>query len=317
MTKQELEAKLSEFMDYYVSSHFEYNDNSFETIKHRMYSLLSQYDDKITLKDNMINKLEKIQSKQYFDICKALYMEFLKFINTDYDLSGIKYKPKYVLSFAQLNETIKIAERDKIWGQLDSKVQAETANRFVMAKLFAYLLWVGLDHNMIYELKRADYDLSNKVINVCDNQFDLDSIFYQEDNQSNIISDELIANILSKETVNINGFIDYDTRYINSGYPKCGKIRESCSEKVIRSSSGGSKNLNLKVGRAVNLCFYNTNIIYKSGVLYRLFLAEKVYNTHINNDTLPDLLRQFNCSYTSYDNLLAEYKNIYRKLKEL
>lgn len=316
MTKQELETKLSEFMDYYISSHFEYNDESFGATKRRMYSLLSQYDEKIALKDNMVDKLEQIQSRQYFDRCKTIYMEFIEFLGVDCDLSDVKYKPKYILSFAQLNETIKMAECDKIWLQFGSH-KPETANRFVMAKLFAYLLWIGLDHNMICELKRTDYNLENRIINVCDSQFDLDSFFYQEDNQSDIINNELCLNIASKQMINTNGFIDYDTRYKNGRHIVEGKVLKSFSEKVIRSSSGSSKSLNLKVGQTVNSCFYNTNLIYKSGVLYRLYLAEKVYSTHINNNTLPTLLQQFNCSYTGYDNLLSEYNNIYRKLKEL
>lgn len=322
MTKQELEVKLSDFISYYVSSQHEYKEESCRIIESQLFSLLNHYDDKLSLRDNIINKLKRIKSRNYFYNSKALFVEFLSFIKADCDISDIRYESKYILSFAQLNEKIKIAERDRVWEQYDNASKNNNnfmKNKFVMAKIFIYLTWIGLNREMIAEMQRDDYNKDSRIITVCNKQFDLDNILYQEDNQADIIDKELSLNIASKHMTNIDGFIDYDARWIEQNKGKTfkftGKLLKCYCNNIIRTSRGSSKYLNTKVAYVATACIHDVGLVYKSGIMYRLYLTEKIYNMPIDQKSLPKILEDLNCSHLNVNHLLTEYNEEYKKLK--
>ncbi len=293
---QQIENYINEYIHLISNNLTEYRVN---VAKQKLINSLCNQEHNMV--ENIAKSLQSASDYQYYRELKLLFQNFLNYCNVDYDVSQIPYVCKYI-SFEQLQYHI---EKNHIWKN------RQDANNFLMAKLFAYLLWVGLDKETIAELKRLDYNVARSEICTKDKTYCLNDPIYKE--STIYIKNELALNVQSQYLkVYSDGKKDYSIRQPNDmSQIDDYKLVIDENESIIRSRSTGN-NLCRKIQTVVTHYIYNANQIYKSGMFYKLFKLQRDYGININSINISKIAHDrlgynYNSNYNLY-NEFAQYK---------
>lgn len=295
-TKENIQKSIKDFLNNWEQEHSFYSERSIYEYKTRFTSLINNYNDSLSLKENMVGRLSVIKASIYFYHIKEAYSEWLKYSKINCDISDIRFTPKFI-NFRQLQNNIEMTEKEQLW----RNVGFRSGSYFTVAKLYAYLLWIGLSKEEINNLRKRDYDIQNRVLTVGNDFVDLNKIYYQDNNCANIVHKELVKNITAVKLQNTDGLVEYIYGEGDINY----------SDHLLRTStlSTHGKTIVNKVSDAASVCISPVKIIYKSGLYHRLYIWSLVKEKPINYSTLDSALEEVRSCLTSKTHIHKEYYN--------
>lgn len=178
-----------------------------------------------------------------------------------------------------------------------------------MTKLFAYLSWLGLDRLTMESLQRKDYNINEQTLTTINGSYDLKNPIYA-DCATHVIN-ELRLNVQNNIFVfDSNGNKEYLQRYNDSHliYDRESVVYKKDDDLYIFRT----KNIK-EISSTTSKHIYNKNLIYKSGLFYKLMLFERLYETPINIYNLSKIMARLNYTIVGDVNLLTEFYN-YKRL---
>lgn len=256
------------------------------------------------IKNSIAQRLNEVPSYRSFILYKCVINSFFDFYDLNIDLSDVKFSFKYI-DFDFLQNKIDL---------MDSLTEYPPKFKyaFCMSRLVAYLLWIGVAFKSIAEIKRKDYDVSCNILTTSNGIFDIKSPIYQD--VALYIDRELKYNINnSKYIILDDGRKEYLTRFQQEHYRFEEQNRKTYNDfnpYLIRTSSNNSKSTNLDdISRCITKFIYKRDLIYKSGLFYKLRFIEQKEQKNITLATLKELCESLNYTINPSLHLLSEYHN--------
>lgn len=276
-------------------------------------SMLTSYNDEISVQENFENTLNQVKTISYFYLVKSILKAFVNYYNIDVDISKIMYqnKDRFILTFKDLETQIQMGEQTirKLQAEVDENRRREIrrhANFYHMAKIYAYLLWIGVSSDDIKKIKRTDYDKDKKILTTSKGIFDL-SLYP-------IIHDELENNIDSYSTISdADGFKEY----VISASMIEKKVSGSTSSYIIRTRNNElSESTMKKIVTVVSNYVEDPLIISKSGLFYKFYRDQLIININniieeaqkFNYRIEPSMARRYHKEWNLYKEQIERYE---------
>ena len=262
MTKEVLKFSIQQYIEH------EAETTSYTTLKKKastLNSFLKKYHEEKTLHDNIANFLKDNSTIGGF---RMLLKNWLSFANIKCNIEDIQFQTNFITDIDELNDAIEKAMKDPdIWG-------VAVSSYYCYIKLMCYLLWIGVPKTVLFKMKKADYDIGERIIYIEQNgkkqKIDLTSEYFSD--VSDMLHKELCDNIYSlhfeKETLDICGKLRDVTIYNNTNISKAYNINDY----LFRPISSGTSSVNvvnsIRTIIVPKICL-KLNIISKSGFFYR------------------------------------------------
>lgn len=220
-------------------------------------------------------------------------------------------KDRFILTFKDLETQIQMGEQTirKLQAEVDENRRREIrrhANFYHMAKIYAYLLWIGVSTDDIKKIKRTDYDKDKKILTTSKGIFDL-SLYP-------IIYDELENNIDSYSTISdADGF----KQYVTSASMIEKKVSGSTSSYIIRTRNNElSESTMKKIVTVVSNYVEDPLIISKSGLFYKFYRDQLIININniieeaqkFNYRIEPSMARRYHKEWNLYKEQIERYE---------
>ena len=198
MTKEQIRQSVDEFLE-----NSEYCKVESERKKHAelLNKLCDNYRENLSLEENVRIRIAS-NCKSTFDGFKTRVRHWVKFshLENKVDLNQIKFEFSYFTFFeiqTQLMQTSNVK-----WKKIYSYY-------FTLAKLYAYLCWIGVPFDKILDIKKGDYNPDMRILLVADKEYDLKNKLYDECGE--IIHREIMRNLNSITMVkNVdNNLVEY------------------------------------------------------------------------------------------------------------
>lgn len=144
-----------------VEHHLFAQKASIEVVKRKsqvLLGLLNKYNEDLSLQDNIYQYLSGVSKRSYDSQCGYLKQWVIEEgIDCNFE---INYKdiPRNYMTIETLNEKLNKLYEDP------STISRNVIFYLVYARLYAYLIWIGLSNKEIKSLRKGDYDIDNKVL---------------------------------------------------------------------------------------------------------------------------------------------------------
>ncbi|MFQ7435007.1 MAG: hypothetical protein ACLRM7_01245 [Ruminococcus sp.] len=261
-----------------VEHHLFAQKASIEVVKRKsqvLLGLLNKYNEDLSLQDNIYQYLSGVSKRSYDSQCGYLKQwVFEEGIDCNFE---INYKdiPRNYMTIETLNEKLNKLYEDP------STISRNVIFYLVYARLYAYLIWIGLSNKEIKSLRKGDYDIDNKVLYIGDDNgnvrtIDLKLPYY--DDISEILHDELCRNISSRKFVDKDFFYNgsvicikmYDNSYDTHGKEiGCYNDYDSLF-RLLNDDIGNNNALVANVRRTLAPIIKRVSDIEISGLFYRV-----------------------------------------------
>lgn len=261
ITKIELESKVKD----YVNA-LDVIDTTKKTIQGTLRSFTNQYDEQEPLEVNITIFLQNFVTISSFETAKNRLRKFINSVHLDVDIDslGIEFIPVYV-TIEDIQSKFAKIENDKLW--LTDNILSE---QYQMLKMYVYLLWIGVPKKHIFDLKRRDYDVADKILTDNDKKFFLRSIYYSD--VCDLLHGELQKNIRNYS------FVVMDKLSVYCIVPDYEFTDSDLDKTIIDLQNCKFDSPSYFLDRLTKKYVYSSKIITKSGAMQRISTWEKVNN---------------------------------------
>lgn len=296
ITKIELETKAKD----YVNA-LDVIDATKETTWGTLRAFINQYDEQEPLEVNVIDFLKKFTTISSFGNAKIKLKNFFKAAHLDLSIDdlGIEFVPVYI-TFEDIKSKFAKIENNKLW--LSDNILAK---QYQMLKMYVYLLWIGVPKDHIFDLKRQDYDITDRILTDNGKQFFLKSIYYTD--VSDMLHEELQKNIKSYS------FIIVDKLSVYCIVPDYKPTDSDMQKTLINLQNCKYASPSYFLDRLTKKYIYTSNVITRSGVMQRIYTWEKVNNT----PAIPSIMSTVMNEANVFDSKQIVYRNYLQYKKTL
>ena len=296
MTKEQIRQSVEEFLE-----NSEYCKVESERRKHAalLNKLCDDYQEELSLTDNIRIRIDS-DSKTTFSGFKTRIRHWLEFadLENEVNLRKIKFEFSY-FTFTNLYTRLTQTSTSE-WNKIDLYF-------FTLAKLYAYLRWIGVPSDKVLDIKKGDYNSETRILLVSGKEYDLKINLYDECSES--VHQEIMNNLNSITMVK-----NVDTNVVEYVYGTNYKYDEY--KPMFTSISGENcKKLQSNIRIVLQDLAYSDNLIAKNGLFDRVSKVtgnELISSVHFQEIIKrPEIANTFRFS----DELLQEYRSWQTKLR--
>ena len=296
MTKEQIRQSVDAFLE-----NSEYCKVESERRKHAalLNKLCDDYQEELSLTDNIRIRINS-DSKTTFSGFKTRIRHWLEFadLENEVNLRKIKFEFSY---FTFTNLYTKLTQTPTAeWNKIDLYY-------FTLAKLYAYLRWIGVPSDKVFDIIKGDYNSETRILLVSGKEYDLKINLYDECSES--VHQEIMNNLNS-----ITMIKNVDTNVVEYVYGTNYKYDEY--KPMFTSISGENcKKLQSNIRIVLQDLVYSDNLIAKNGLFDRI--SKVTGNELISSVKFQDIITRPEISNTFRfsDELLQEYRSWQTKVK--
>ena len=297
MTKEQIRQSVDAFLE-----NSEYCKVESERRKHAalLNKLCDDYQEELSLTDNIRIRINS-DSKTTFSGFKTRIRHWLEFadLENEVNLRKIKFEFSY-FTFTNLYTRLTQTSTSE-WNKIDLYF-------FTLAKLYAYLRWIGVPSDKVLDIKKGDYNPETRTLLVNDKEYDLKNNLYDE--CSEVVHQEIVNNLNSITMVkNIdNNVVEYVYGSSDYKYDEYKPMFTSISGEI-------GKKLQSNIRIVLQDLVYSDNLIAKNGLFDRI--SKVTGNESISSVKFQEIIKRPEISNTFRfsDELLQEYRSWQTKLR--
>ena len=179
---------------------------------------------------------------------------------------------------------------------------------FTLAKLYAYLRWIGVPSDKAVDITKGDYNPETRILFVDDKEYDLKNNLYDE--CSEVVHQEIMNNLNNITMVkNVdNNVVEYVYGVADYTYDEYMPMFTSISGEI-------GKKLQSNIRIVLQDLVYSDNLIAKNGLFDRI--SKVTGNESISSVKFQEIIKRPEISNTFRfsDELLQEYRSWQTKLR--